>query len=497
MPFDNAMYLLSAHCIKEDDNDHFWISTNKGLIEVSRKSLLNYHENKTPVYYNHYNIKNGLLTNEFNGGCQPCATELNNQYIFPSLNGMVLFNPEKVRKILPSNDFYINEAELDGKITYFTDTIFIKRSVNRVKFKIDFAYFGNQDNVFFEVKLDSPNDNKWINLSNESEISYTNLPPGIHTFYVRKTKSFSSEYKISKAVVIIPFLFYEEIGFKIFVLLVLIGLTIFALKLRDQFIREKNIALEQVVKDRTSDLFETVSKLENTKNNLQHEISQQKKLIGTISHDIKSPLKFLHITAKHLYEKSEISENEDVKYNAKVMQESASELYRFVENLVDYSKVFMDHNDISSSQKENIDTIILEKINLFKNLANENNVVIKAKNVATNPIQLNKKVMSIILHNLLDNATKNTFNGIINVETKVVAEKIYISVEDNGFGMSKEIVAYYINIQKNYERDKLALQNYGLGLHMVLELLRLLKGDMKIYSKEGEGTKVTIIVDAV
>ena len=30
---------------------------------------------------------------------------------------------------------------------------------------------------------------------------------------------------------------------------------------------------------------------------------------------------------------------------------------------------------------------------------------------------------------------------------------------------------------------------------MVLELLRLLKGDLKIDSKENKGTKVTIIID--
>ena len=61
--------------------------------------------------------------------------------------------------------------------------------------------------------------------------------------------------------------------------------------------------------------------------------------------------------------------------------------------------------------------------------------------------------------------------------------------------MPDEIKNYYLNLQKNFETDKLAIQNYGLGLHMVLELLRLLKGDLKIYSKENEGTKVTIIID--
>ena len=78
-----------------------------------------------------------------------------------------------------------------------------------------------------------------------------------------------------------------------------------------------------------------------------------------------------------------------------------------------------------------------------------------------------------------------------------IKSKNYLSVEDNGTGMTDEIKNYYINIVRNYEIDKLALQNYGLGLHMVLELLRLLKGDLKIESKEGSGTKISIILDII
>jgi signal transduction histidine kinase len=103
--------------------------------------------------------------------------------------------------------------------------------------------------------------------------------------------------------------------------------------------------------------------------------------------------------------------------------------------------------------------------------------------------------VGIIIHNLLDNAIKNTFEGYINIETKISKSILYLSVEDTGTGMPIEIKNYYLNLLKNHETDKLAIQNYGLGLHMVLELLRLLKGDLKIDSKENKGTKVTIIID--
>lgn len=496
LPIDNSAYLTSAHCINEDNYGHFWISTNKGLIEVEKKSLIKHVKEKTPIYYHHYDTKNGFLTNEFNGGCQPCNSKLDNGYfVFPSLNGLVVFHPEKVNKTLPSGDFYINEVETENKIINFQDTLLIRRKNNRFKIKIDFPYYGNDDNVHLEAKLLIDEDDKWINISKEKAISFTNLPPGLHTLYIRKLGDFSSKYQTKKITINVPYLYYETIWFKIFTSLLIAGLMVIGIRFRYNYIRRKNEELERIIEERTNKLIKTVETLKNTKNNLTQEVIQQKKLIGTISHDIKSPLKFLSITAKHLNEKLSLSENDNLKENAKTMHESANQLYRFVENLVDYSKIFMEHNEVNKLKKENIDIIINEKISLFKNIAEANAVEITYKNFANTPIQLNKKVIGIIIHNLLDNAIKNTVIGTISIEAKIINSNIYISIEDTGTGMPKEIKNYYLSLQKNYETDKLSLQNYGLGLHMVLELLRLLNGDLKIYSKENEGTKVTIIFD--
>ena len=136
LPVDNNSYLTSAHCINEDSKGHFWISTNKGLIEVDKKSLLKHIKDKSSIYYHHYDTKNGFLTNEFNGGCVPCTSKLDNGYfVYPSLNGLVAFHPERVNKILPSGDFYINEVETENRTIYFKDTLFTSRKTIVLKLK--------------------------------------------------------------------------------------------------------------------------------------------------------------------------------------------------------------------------------------------------------------------------------------------------------------------------------------------------------------------------
>lgn len=496
MPNDSNNFLTSAHGILEDTNQHFWISTNKGLIEVNKKSLLNYHQTKAPVYYQHYDSKNGFITNEFNGGCQPCNSKLENGYfVFPSLNGLVVFHPDNIVKITPKNEFFINEVEADNTTLYFNDSITINRNFERIKFKIDFPYFGNKNNISFEAKLLIHGNEKWILLNNERSISFTNLPPGNHKLIVRKLNDFSSTYQTKTISISIPYLYYEKLWFKFLISIGLAGLIVLGIRMRYTYLKKKNLVLEKLILERTKDLKNTVKRLKNTKNNLNQEIIQQKKLIGTISHDIKSPLKFLSITAKHLHEKSLISENDEIKNNAKIMLESSQQLFTFVENLVDYSKIFLEHNALDDSDLEEVNTIIAEKIAFYKNIAEAKGLDLNYENTSQSSIKLNKKVIGIIIHNLLDNAIKNTWEGNIKIETKISKNIFYLSVEDTGCGMPKEIKDYYLNLLKNYETDKLAIQNYGLGLHMVVELLRLLKGDLKIDSKENKGTKVTLIID--
>lgn len=497
MPIDNSLYLTTSHCIREDKNGHFWISTNKGLIEVDAKSLLQYSKYKTPVYYHHYDKKSGFFTSEFNGGCQPCSSELKNGYfVFPSLNGLVTFLPESINKITPNNEFFVNEVHADNKAILFDKSVTLSRDLSRFIFKIDFPYFGNKNNINFEYKLVVNGDEKWISIGQERNIIVTNLPPGQHKLYVRKLNGFDSKYQTKFVNINVPYLFYETNWFKFLIFSLLFGILILIAIYRNHYLIKKNTELEEIISFKTLDLQKTVENLELTKENLSKKIIQQKKLIGTISHDIKSPLKFLSITAKYLHKNSLENNSEALEKDAKTINDSANELYRFVENLVDYSKIFLDQDNLESPILEDISTVVNDKINLFRNLAFANETSIQYHNLLEQNILVNKKALAIIIHNLLDNAVKNTIKGTITIETKMVNNKFYFSIEDTGVGMSESVKKYYLMLYENFNTEKLFIQKNGLGLYMVLELLKLLNGDVKIDSEENKGTKITIILDA-
>src|SRR5690606_9264099 len=112
-PLDRAGYLATAHCILEDRKGSFWISTHKGMFRVNKEQLLEYSidKSKTPFYF-YYNKTDGFSTNEFNGGCQPCAIQLaDGRFSYPSLEGLVWFDPLAIPRDFPSGAIILDEVK--------------------------------------------------------------------------------------------------------------------------------------------------------------------------------------------------------------------------------------------------------------------------------------------------------------------------------------------------------------------------------------------------
>src|SRR5690606_14824613 len=104
--------------------------------QVAKKSLYEYAANKIGnVYYQYYDKSAGFYTNEFNGGCYPCAVKQSNgQFYFPSLRGIVSFNPNSVYPKLPIYDIFLDEIILDEKVVHPKEEISIDRKTERITF---------------------------------------------------------------------------------------------------------------------------------------------------------------------------------------------------------------------------------------------------------------------------------------------------------------------------------------------------------------------------
>jgi len=492
-PTDEEHYLSSAHCIIEDKKGFFWISTNKGLFQVSREALIKYSKNKnTVIYYHQYTKSDGFLINEFNGGCQPCGNILkNNDIIFPSMNGLVFFNSNKISPIFPDKNLFIDKVVLDQKVLTPKDTIILNNNFQRVSFVVSYPYYGNPKNLTIEAQMDKIGSNHWERLKADKSISFTTLPPGTYTLIFRSLSGFDANYAYKKVILVVPAKFHQTIWFTILCCFLFVGFVISLWYIRLYYQKIKSLQLQIIIAKKTKKLAATVKKLEITENNLKQEIKQHEMLVKSMSHDIKSPLKFLSSSIKHLIENSTIQEDPKLKQQLGTLQTSTSQLYEYVENLIKYSSIFIEGKKLEE-ESYSLYELIEESIQIFEKIAEaENNTIIN--NVAKSLcVKTNKKALSIIIHNLIDNAIKNTKNGKISLLCTTRDNILTLKIIDNGKGMSKELIDYYHNFYKNP-----ISKNYHLGLHMIIELLILIEGNINIKSDIDKGTTIEIMVEYI
>lgn len=492
-PLDKNKYLRTTHCVVEDQNGFIWIPTNKGLFQVSRQSLLNYADKKqNTLYYHYYDKSSGFSSNEFNGGCYPCSTQLPNGYIaLPSFEGMTFFDSKKITPILPTNPIYINEAKIDDLPVFFKDTLFLNRNFSRVVINFNSPFYGNPENLNIEVKLDGAGNQYWTKTGENYTITYTSLSPGEYKLTARKLNGFDSEYDYKTITIIVPPAFWQTLWFKSLMVLLAALLLYYGFRQRTRYIRHQNLILEQKISDRTAELERTITALTQTQYDLSEQIHSHKKLIGSITHDIKSPLKYMALTGKYLYENPD-RDTPDFQENIKTMYTSSFELFHFVNNLLEYSKIYL-NKDKLPNEIFNLHELISEKIKLFNPIAKSKRIVLDNNVSGDIYLSLNKQLFTIILHNLLDNAVKNTVNGSIRFSAVCLDNMIHITIIDTGSGMRPEMLAYYQALALKMESGKEGKQfTKGIGFHIIIELLNLVQGQIKIESELERGTTITL-----
>ncbi|UGU16520.1 ATP-binding protein [Sinomicrobium kalidii] len=496
-PLDHNNALATSHTVIDDKNGFFWITTNKGLFQVSGQSIDRYIKNKKAVpYYHFYDKSSGFASNEFNGGGFPNSAVLPNGDIYvPSLAGLVYFNSREIKPVLPTDHLYIDELRIDNQSIRVRDSFTIKRDFKRLTFLTSSPYYGNRANNKVEVKLEfnGTKEQNWALLGEDMSISYTNLAPGKYIFTARKKTGFGSDYVYSQLSFFIPFPFYQTSWFKFSVIICLLLLTHLGVRLRLQYIKNKNVLLKDSINEHTRQLNDTITALRKTKDNLSKQNESQKKLIATITHDIKNPLGYIAYVSQQTYHLFE-GRDKNMKDHLKSIYTSSNQLSELVTNLLDYAKVY-DSPVNNKPRIFNIHRLTEQKMALFKNLAESQRTRIINSIPPHLEIILNKAFVSIIIHNLMDNAVKNTFNGVITVDCVVKSRQIVISVRDTGKGMPREVLQYYRSYQLNIDDETYKKKHKGMGIKIISELLIIMRGRLEIQSRPGKGTHIKIIFD--
>jgi CheY-like chemotaxis protein len=100
-----------------------------------------------------------------------------------------------------------------------------------------------------------------------------------------------------------------------------------------------------------------------------------------------------------------------------------------------------------------------------------------------------------VLRNLLSNAIKYTRHGSVGIRSCRIGERICIEVADTGIGIPQAQIPYIfdeffqVGVASNATRD-----GYGLGLSIVLRIVRLLNSQLDVKSEVDKGSTFSLLL---
>jgi signal transduction histidine kinase len=493
IPVDKNNYLQYAHCFIPDKLGFCWISCNKGLFRARPRDMTEaFDKGDSMVYYHYYGRNDGMEITELNGGCTPCALALNDSTVsFPSMDGLVWVDPNRPLTQLPEGNIYIDAFMADGKQLNMASLVkpILPSNIHDLSFSLGFPAWVNKENIYVEYKLE-PYSRDWrlLDIQHNPNLPFSNLPPGDYVLKVRKRNGFgNNNYAVTASTFRIGSHWYQQPWAWLLGLCCLTALVAWIVRARTQQFQVRQHRLELQIADKTSELKRKNEELEKTD-------LIKTRLISIISHDLVTPLKFLHLAGKSLIEKkSQLPEALQMETITEMMNTS-KELELLSTNILNWIKY---RNEDRRLVKEsfNLYQLVRQLFGLFNSMAKQKQL--RLINQVDEQLSLFQFIepVKIVLYNLVLNGINFSSEGHIIISCEPAPEGISLIIEDTGVGMTQEqinniMADHFIISSANVDRRK----GNGLGYLIIKDLLKIIRGSLFIQSEKNKGTRVQILL---
>lgn len=215
--------------------------------------------------------------------------------------------------------------------------------------------------------------------------------------------------------------------------------------------------------------------------------------LATLAHELRNPLAPI---SNALYLLEQGGDRPEVAANAqRIMARQLKQLVRLVDDLLDVSRITTGKLVLKTEQIE-LRRIIDNAVEIARPLIEARGHRLTVK-IPERTIYLNgdETRLAQVFSNLLNNAAKYTdLNGAIAVEVEVAAEEVWVSVTDNGIGMSQEILPEIFEMfSQAYVSPDRTQAGLGLGLALALRLVEMHGGTIQAHSAGiGKGSRFTV-----
>jgi signal transduction histidine kinase/ligand-binding sensor domain-containing protein len=399
---------------------------------------------------------------------------------------------------------------------------------NFLSFTYTGSYTSNPDRVKYRYILEGI-DRTWSPISSRSASeNYRDLPPGDYTFKVSSIGmnghwSTPASFRFT----ITPpwwqswwaYLFY----------IILAGGAVYGIaQYRSRWLKKENRILEEKVSHRTAQLKKTIDELQTTQSQLvqSEKMASLGELTAGIAHEIQNPLNFVNNFSEvntelveELQQELKAGKIEDAIAISNDIKENQYKINHHGKRADAIVKGMLQHSRNSTGQKEpaDINALCDEYFRLaYHGLRAKDksfNAIMKTDfDDSIGNIEIIPQDMGRVILNLINNAfyaveekaslsylsmenSRKTlimpdhYEPTVTVTTKKKGEHVLISVKDNGNGIPQKVLD---KIFHPFFTTKPTGEGTGLGLSLSYDIVKAHGGEIKVETKEGEGTEFVI-----
>lgn len=232
-----------------------------------------------------------------------------------------------------------------------------------------------------------------------------------------------------------------------------------------------------------------LNKLGISYNNMLERLSDafeiQRQFTANAAHELRTPLALMQVQLDLYNSATHPGNDADTLQTIKMVTEQNDKLNRMVKTLLDMSEL----QSVGRDDKIILDAIVEEVLADLEPLAVEKNIKLIGK--CENATMIGSDILIYrLVYNLVENAIKyNHPLGQVTVTAYQRNKHVYLSVEDTGSGIPKElrerVFEPFFRVDKSRSRE---LGGVGLGLAFVREIVRVHDGSICIKSGKTGGT---------
>jgi len=409
----------------------------------------------------------------------------NGRLAFPTLEGIVVFDPSDVLDPVPAGRIRLASVQLDGTVMDPATELQFPPDHDELNIQLSLPYWGSPANLQLEYDLSSFQTG-WRALDiGERTVRFSRLPPGLYVLRFRKLGAKDDDALTElRFEVLAPF--YRQRWFLVLAGLFTGLLFYLALRINEHRLRKRNLELEYAVRGRTWEI-------EQANERLRRSVELKERLVSIISHDIVTPLRFIARVARSSAKSG--TEAPELGDNLNDIAVSSDKLYANARNLLSWIKHQEGRIELRPMNVA-LNPLVEEALDVVRAFAHARNDTLLNEVSLDDVLRTDRDVVLIILQNLITNAVNYTRNGEVVVHGELYGDHYELSVADTGPGITPKALAHVRDIlmgkhgRRGMDHGDPEMQ--GLGYVIIGELTGLLGGSVEVAPRETGGTKVTL-----